>query len=287
MARDHFPSTLAAVILCAPLLLPRQAAAIPPPVPGTLHACVKGELLPGLAAFAIPMVSPSRKVHELVREGNCFSATIPQGYYLVRIMGTEVTGQAPVVKLTADATVDLKLYKKEGTNPELSAKLRGMARLDQEVRKNLDYSAKVPPQAMIDIDKKNGISLREILKTYGWPSAELVGYEAADSCWLLTQHAGYDLLKEYLPAMQAAAERGELIAANVALTVDRVLVHEGKRQIYGSQFTHGPSGLEPNPIEDPEHLDERRATVGLGPFEEYRAQMAPAKRLANPSAPQK
>jgi hypothetical protein len=31
--------------------------------------------------------------------------------------------------------------------------------------------------------------------------------------------------------------------------------------------------LKPQPIEDPEHLDQRRAGVGLGPFAEYEALM--------------
>jgi hypothetical protein len=66
---------------------------------------------------------------------------------------------------------------------------------------------------------------------------------------------------------------GDLLASQVALTVDRVLMNDGKKQLYGSQFKFTGSGMEVVPIEDPEHLDERRAQMGLGPFEEYRAQI--------------
>jgi hypothetical protein len=42
---------------------------------------------------------------------------------------------------------------------------------------------------------------------------------------------------------------------------------------HGTQFTYDKDELKPQPIEDPEHLDERRAAVGLGPFAEYEALM--------------
>ena len=44
---------------------------------------------------------------------------------------------------------------------------------------------------------------------------------------------------------------------------------EGRKQTYGTQF----SGSDPDPIEDEEHVDERRKTVGLPTMEEYRRQM--------------
>jgi hypothetical protein len=51
---------------------------------------------------------------------------------------------------------------------------------------------------------------------------------------------------------------------------DRVLVGEGKKQLYGSQVVAGPDGLPRlHPIEDPENVDERRRAIGLPPLEEY------------------
>lgn len=43
---------------------------------------------------------------------------------------------------------------------------------------------------------------------------------------------------------------------------------EDKPQIYGTQFRNEGSGWEPFPIEDPEHVDERRTSVGLDTFAE-------------------
>jgi hypothetical protein len=44
-------------------------------------------------------------------------------------------------------------------------------------------------------------------------------------------------------------------------------------QLYGTQFTMMDGQVAPQPIEDPGHLDERRAAVGLEPFAEYEATM--------------
>ena len=50
---------------------------------------------------------------------------------------------------------------------------------------------------------------------------------------------------------------------------DRVRAFEGRPQYYGTQYDWDENGqLGPLPIEDPEHVDERRRSVGLGPLEE-------------------
>jgi hypothetical protein len=176
-----------------------------------------------------------------------------------------------LVQLEGQAQRDLKLVKEKGANPALADQLADMEKADQEQRQHFDLG-EVAMKKMVEVDKQNQEALRRLIDTYGWPSAELVGYQGVANCWVLVQHASYALMKETLPAMKAAAERGELAPGNVALTIDRVLVGEGKKQLYGSQFKQTPAGeMQAEPIEDPEHLDERRSQMGLGPFEEYKA----------------
>jgi len=67
--------------------------------------------------------------------------------------------------------------------------------------------------------------------------------------------------------------KGARGTAAVAYIEDRVLVAEGKKQLYGTQFTVHDGKLVPQPIEDEENLDRRRAGVGLEPFAEYRKAM--------------
>jgi hypothetical protein len=245
---------------------------------GVLHGCVQGAPPAGLQVMAISMATVPPEPHALPLAGSCFSAKLPATTYVVRAKAVGWSGQSPVVQLGADAQADLRLVRSNGSNPQLAGELHEMARLDQEVRQKLDFNDKASMQTVADLDRKNEVKLRDILESYGWPSVELVGYEGAHDCWLLIQHGPFDLMEKYLPAMEAAAARGDLMAANVALTIDRVLVHQGKKQRYGSQLKPSPSGqMELLPVEDPEHLDERRLQMGLGPIAEYLKLFAPNK----------
>lgn len=52
-------------------------------------------------------------------------------------------------------------------------------------------------------------------------------------------------------------------------------IADGLPQLYGTQLRRvNDSALEPLPIEDPDHVDERRAAFGLGPLRDY---VAPAR----------
>lgn len=126
------------------------------------------------------------------------------------------------------------------------------------------------------IDEKNTKRVIEIIDQNGWPGSPMVGEDGSAAAWILIQHAKPEVIDKYLPAMQQAAEKGELSRALVALTVDRQLVNQGKPQIYGSQFKVENGQWVPSPIADPEHVDERRKSVGLGPLEEYARQLREA-----------
>ncbi|WP_369692985.1 DUF6624 domain-containing protein [Streptomyces luteocolor] len=53
----------------------------------------------------------------------------------------------------------------------------------------------------------------------------------------------------------------------------RLLVGNGKPQLYGTQYTGDGDSLRPQPVHDPEQLDERRATMGLDTAAEYDQRM--------------
>lgn len=118
------------------------------------------------------------------------------------------------------------------------------------------------------IDHRNTARLKEIVKEIGWPTISKVGEEASHAAWLLVQHAYAkpEFMKQCLKLMKQAAD--DVQPANIAFLEDRLLTMEDKPQIYGTQFRNIGSGWEPFPIEDPEHIDERRASVGLGTLAE-------------------
>ena len=126
---------------------------------------------------------------------------------------------------------------------------------------------------LADIDRYNTNQMKQIVKTYGWPTFTLIGRQAAGDAWLLVQHADLDpkFQRLCLDLMEPLLIQGEVSKANYAYLTDRVLSAEGKKQIYGTQFVQGMDGRwSPKPIEDPESVDRRRAEMGMPTLAEYK-----------------
>jgi len=121
------------------------------------------------------------------------------------------------------------------------------------------------------LDKRNLRRLVQIIDKYGWPGRSLVGKEGALTAFLIIQHAELEDQKKYFPMLKEAVRRGEANQDYAALLEDRILMREGKKQIYGSQlhFNEVTKKLELWPIEDEENVDVRRTSVGLEPLAEY------------------
>jgi hypothetical protein len=123
-----------------------------------------------------------------------------------------------------------------------------------------------------ELDRKNMARLAEIVEAHGWPGRSLVGEEASRAAFLILQHAGLGSQKKYFPLLRRAAAKGEARPADAAMLEDRILMREGRKQIYGTQVRSGPETggkLELYPVEDEGRVDERRAAVGLPPLAEY------------------
>jgi hypothetical protein len=121
------------------------------------------------------------------------------------------------------------------------------------------------------IDKRNMKRLEEIIGRYGWPTKSMVGKEASESAFLIVQHADLVSQKKYFPLLKAAALRNEARPDHVAMMEDRMLMGEGKKQIYGTGLKTDDVTKELKlwPIENEEEVDARRARVGLPPMAEY------------------
>jgi hypothetical protein len=159
------------------------------------------------------------------------------------------------------------------TEPALRAELLALRERDQALRRAMIESPE--DMAILEelraFDERATARAKEILAEHGWPSVEEVGAEGSGAFWLLVQHSvDRDFLAAAIPQMEAAAERGDLEPGLVATAIDRVRTDRGEPQLYGTQFHEVEGELVPFPIEDEEHLDERRERLGLGPFEEYR-----------------
>ena len=159
---------------------------------------------------------------------------------------------------------------------ELRKELVAMSKADQDVRNKLiaagmDRPDKALVARMAEIDSVNTVQIKRIIQEYGWPGKSLVGKEGASAVFLLVQHADRDPIfqKQALPLLRAAYEAGEASGQNLALLTDRVLVSEGKKQLYGTQVGVRNGILTVQPVEDEPNFDKRRKKMGLPSMDKY------------------
>jgi hypothetical protein len=127
---------------------------------------------------------------------------------------------------------------------------------------------------MIEVDADNTKWLKSVVEEHGWPGNSLVGADGAKSAWLLVQHADADpKFQRRCLDLMTALPKGEVLPSNLAYLTDRVLLAEGKKQLYGTQFISVDGQWQPRPIEDEANVDKRRAEAGLPPLAEYAKEM--------------
>ncbi len=128
-------------------------------------------------------------------------------------------------------------------------------------------------QLWLDIERKDSINLvkvKHIIDNYGWLGPEEVGIEGSKTIFLVIQHADSLTQVTYLPLMREAVTQKKARPQHLALLEDRVLIKQGKPQIYGSQVKTNAAGKnEFYPIMDEKNVNTRRASVGLEPLEKY------------------
>ena len=169
--------------------------------------------------------------------------------------------------------LDILLYRTAVPEAALAQELLAMEKEDVAARKDWpatgsDAQAR---QHLRETDDKNEARLRRIIASKGWPTQTMVGYKAAGSAWLIAQHGSDAFLKSSLALMRVAATQGEITLSRLALTIDRDLSNDKLPQLYGSQFQTGSDGKTvPLPIDDPQRLEQRRASMGLEPYAQYR-----------------
>ena len=165
-------------------------------------------------------------------------------------------------------------------NDELRAELERMREDDQAIREDAMRTVQEPGMASPQYEElrdrgramqdRHAARLVEIVEEHGWPGLSLVGEMAAGGAFLLLQHADLETQKKYLPLLREATAAGEAKSTDLPLLEDRVRMLDGEKQLYGSQLLRGEDGKPALwPIEDEEHVDERRAQVGLEPLSDY------------------
>jgi len=140
-------------------------------------------------------------------------------------------------------------------NEKLAQIITQMRDVDQAARINAKDSIGIhPPNILVyAVDTCHNYKIKNIISDYGYPTKELIGEEALKDFWLLVQHQDHDykLQKDCL-------ENCKFSGSELAHLTDRVLVNDGKDQIYGTQTN--------TPIKDKEKTNILRDKIGLPPI---------------------
>ena len=117
---------------------------------------------------------------------------------------------------------------------------------------------------MAAMDSVNTLKLETLIKEQGLPTFRNVGYEGFYSAYIIMMHIDSELqdslIEKFIPLM----ETGEVPRDKMAYLIDRSLIRKKLPQRYGCQiYRSGKS----QPIEDIDHLNERREAMGLCPVD--------------------
>jgi hypothetical protein len=163
-------------------------------------------------------------------------------------------------------------------NSALTAELTAMAAADHQAARFANSEDFAEQLAWRRLTTRHGDRLRRIMAEHGWPTAVLVGPDAARAAWLIAQHADrqLDVQRQAFTLMSAAVAVGLADRRDLAFLDDRLAVNEGRPQRYGTQIAGIADGAPvPWPCEHPEQVDALRAEVGVPSFAAYTAQHAP------------
>ncbi len=162
-----------------------------------------------------------------------------------------------------------------GLDEGLRKRLLAMQKEDQTIRDRIlvlspEKQASMEP-ALKSTDEKLTTQLKEIVSQKGWPTIDLVGRDASEAASSILLHSrDRAFQKKLLPQLETLVAEGKIAGSNVALLVDTILRAEGKPQRFGTQFNIRKGKAVIDPVEDPAHLDERRARYGLSSMAEYK-----------------
>jgi hypothetical protein len=160
-----------------------------------------------------------------------------------------------------------------------SERLERMFDLDQAGRAvfvHIDFSTlpvdeRLPAQgaAWAEInahDKSDQKALKAMMPATGWFTQPAYSGKAVDAAFLIVQHAGRDeaLMRDVLKRMEPLVKTGQVRGESYALLYDRVSLNfDHKPQRYGSQVECKAGHWQPQNLEDPDHVDERRKAMGM------------------------
>lgn len=170
----------------------------------------------------------------------------------------------------ADASLKKQLDEVFATHQRLRAQ-----------RDSVEGAAPTSPQAnkirqqIKEADARHLTLVESVLAKQGWPTKKQVGHFGSLAAFITIQQADIAIQEKYLPMIRQATLQGDLSPMGYVYMQDNLLVMRGKPQMFGTKTRINSTTKKQEffPIEDKEHVDERRAAFGLAPLADH------AKRL--------
>lgn len=160
------------------------------------------------------------------------------------------------------------------SNPELRTELLAMEKVDQDERRkcnsgDADFQIKCYAEIAKTVDTPNTKRLEEIFQKHGFPNNKMVGPDGQTAFMILLQHTIGDRLRvKAVKPITNAFKRRELTPLDYANFIDRLRLHQGKGQLYGSGFEFKDGKMVLSKTEDLKNLEKRRRRIGLPPMSE-------------------
>jgi hypothetical protein len=158
-------------------------------------------------------------------------------------------------------------------NEYLRRELLTMRAEDMRVREELNASGELGGEyvpRMEDVHKRNAARLRGLIELHGWPAEDIAGKDGAEAAWFITQHAIGEpqFQRMVLTVLRTCIAKGRVPRWHAAYLEDRIAMHEGRPQRYGTQWIDDPGDGRTRPwrLADSQGVNELRADVGLEPL---------------------
>ncbi len=178
------------------------------------------------------------------------------------------------LKHQLDSIQQLDQYYREEASKVISNEMNSDSILQISGIKVSDYVRELMmKQETVDVSNFNFID--SILSIYGYPGRSLVGSPTDQTAWYIIQHS--EKLENYYKTIAKATKKGEIPDSLFAKTKDRFLVHQGKKQVYGTQAECLPNDMGTFnccilPIRNQTRVNKRRKHAGFNTsIEEYAA----------------
>lgn len=145
---------------------------------------------------------------------------------------------------------------------EMTILLDSVHKQDQAVRTDQSISFKETVQK----DYENLSTVVSIIESCGMPGLDQLNQTQFNAIWMVLHHSPEtQYMRKYFPMLEEAKNNGDMRPQDFATVQDRMLMRDGKPQVYGTQISKGKLYK----LKDPEYVNQRREQVGLGPIQGY------------------